>query len=145
MIDIEFNDIGLKTEWVARWGIITIRFDEKSFFSSILSFISDWDYKHYIKNFSQKIVNLSTIDKIHFKCDVFHGSIVYGKRQLILFSFVLDKPAGHKVFCQPETIHYKKINKPVWNIISVYLEDDNYREVNFNGKALKFTLQINKI
>ena len=66
-------------------------------------------------------------------------------RQPILFSFVLDKPAGYKVFCEPETIHYKKINKSVLNNITIYLEDDNHQEVNFNGETLTFTLQMIKI
>ena len=52
----------------------------------------------------------STIDKILMKCDVFDGSIQIGSRHPILFSFVFDKKPGFKVFCKPETIHYKKIN-----------------------------------
>ena len=54
---------------------------------------------------SDKILYLSTIDKIHLKCDVIDGSIQIGFRQLFLFSFVLDKKAGYKVFCQPEAVH----------------------------------------
>ena len=60
-------------------------------------------------------------------------------------SFVLGKPAGYKVFCEPETIHYKKINKSVLNTITFYLEDDNNEEVNFNEETLTFTLQTIKI
>ena len=79
------------------------------------------------------------------KCDIIDGSIVDGVRQSILYSFVLDKKPGYKVFCQPETIHYKKINKSVLNTITFYLEDDNNEEVNFNGETLTFTLQMIKI
>ena len=50
--------------------------------------------------------------KIHLKCDVSDGSLVNGSRKPILYSFVLDKPSGYKVFCEPETIHYKK-NKQI--------------------------------
>ena len=126
-------------------GIIAIRFDEKSFFSTILGFTSGWDYKHYNKYISQKIVNLGSTNKIHLKCDIIDGSIVDGFRQSILYSFVLDKKPGYKVFCEPETIHYKKINKSVLNTIIFYLEDDNNKEVNFNGETLTFTLQMIKI
>ena len=77
-------------------GVIAIRFDEKSFFNTCLDFISGWDYKHYNKYISQKIVNLSSTKKIHLKCDCFHGSIQNGLRQPILFSFILDKPSGYK-------------------------------------------------
>ena len=57
---------------------------------------------------SGKILNLNTIDKIHLKWDVIDDSVVNGIRDPLLFRFVLDKPAGDNVFCEPETIHYKK-------------------------------------
>ena len=92
----------------------------------------------------KKIVNLSNTNKIHSKCDCIDGSIQNGLRQSILFSFVLDKPAGYKVFCESETIHYKKINKSVLNTITFYL-DNNNEEVDFNQETLTFTLQMIKI
>ena len=76
-----------------RDDIIAKKFVKKSFFSENLGFNPYWDYKHYIKNISQKIVNLSTTNEIHLKCDVSDGSIVSGLRQPLLFSFLLDKPA----------------------------------------------------
>ena len=101
-----------------------MRFDEKSFKNTSLGFTSYWDYKPtnaihadspgvYT---SETILNLSTIDKIHFECDVFDGSVVNGIREPVLFSFVLDKPSGYNVFCQ--AILYKKINKSVVKNIS---------------------------
>ena len=107
VIVIEYDDITRKTKLVVGLGIIAIRFYEKSFFSTILGFTPGWDYKHY----NQYLLNLSSTNKIHLKCDAIDGSIQDGVRQPILFSFVLDKPAGYKVFSEPETIHYKKINK----------------------------------
>ena len=91
---IRLDDITRKTKLVVRSGIIAIRFDEKSFFSTILGFTPGWDYKHYNQYLSQKIVNLSSTNKIHLKCDCIDGSVVGGIRQPILFSFVLDKPNG---------------------------------------------------
>ena len=145
VIDIEYDDITMKTKLDVKAGIIAIRFDEKSFFSTVLGFTSGWDYKHYNKYISQKIVNLGSTNKIHLKCDIIDGSIVDGFRQPILYSFVLDKKPGYKVFCEPETNHYKKINKSVLNTSTFYLEDDNNKEVNFNGEILTFTLQMIKI
>ena len=144
-IVIEFDDITRKTKLVVSNGIIAIRFDEKSFFNSILGFTAGWDYKHYNKYVNQKIVNLSNTNKINLKCDFINGSIQNGLRQPILFSFVLDKPAGYKVFCEPETIHYKKINKSVLNTVTFYLEDNNNEVVDFNGETLTFTLRGIKI
>ena len=62
---------------------------------------------------SEKVLNLNTMYVIHLKCDIFDGSVVNGIRQQLMFSFILNKPAGYKVFYEPETIHYKKENKSV--------------------------------
>ena len=59
---------------------------------------------------SDKILNFSEVDRINLKCDVIDGSVLNGIIEPILFSFILDKPNGFKVFYEPETIHYKKIN-----------------------------------
>ena len=110
----------MKTKLVVRSGIVAIRFHEKSIFSTVLSFTPGSDYKHYNEYISQKIVNLSTTNKIHLKFDVFDGSVVNGIREPILFSFVLVKLPGYKVFCEPETIHYKEIGKSVLNTITFF-------------------------
>ena len=131
VIDIEFDDITRKTKLVVKSGIIAIRFDEKSFFSTVLGFTPGWDYKHYNKYISQKVVNLGSTNKIHLKSDYIDGSVVNGLRQPILYSFVLDKLPGYKVFSEPETIHYKKINKTVLNTITFYLENDKNEIIDF--------------
>ena len=156
-LQIEYDDLNKKVRLIlTRFGITfgTLRFDEKSFFHTIFGFTPYWDYKPTnaihadapgVYSSDKVILNLNTINKIHLKCDCIDGSIQNGVRQHILFSFVLDKPSGYKVFCQPETIHYKKINKSFLNTVTFYLEDDNNKEVNFNGETLTFTLQMIKI
>ena len=145
VIDIQYDDIVMKTKLVVRSGIIAIRFDENSFLSTVLGFTPGWDFKHYKKYTRQKVLNLSNTNKKHLKCDVIDGSVVNGLRQPILYSFVLDKLPGYKVFCETETIHYNKMNKSVLNIITFYLENDDKKEVDFNKKTLTFTLQMIKI
>ena len=142
---IRLDDVTRKTKLIVNSGITAIRFEEKSFFSTILGFTAGWDYKHYSQYLSQKIVNLSSTNKVHLKCDAINGSVVNGIRQPILYSFVLDKPSGYKKFSEPETIHYEKINKSVLNTITFYLENDNNKEVDFNQETLTFTLQMIKI
>ena len=73
------------------------------------------------------------------KCDIIDGSVVNGLRRPILYSFVLDKYPGYKVFSEPEKICYKKINKSILKTITFYLEDDNNKEVDFNQETLTFT------
>ena len=141
-LQIEYDDLIKKVKLKT---FETLRFDEKSFFHTLLGFTPYWDYKPDVYTCDKIILNLNTINKIHLKCDIINGSIQDGVRQPILFSFVLDKPAGYKIFCEPETIHYKKINKNILNSVTFYLEDDNNKEVNFNGEMLTFTLQMIKI
>ena len=119
-LQIEYDDLYKKVKLIlTRFGETfgTLRFDKKSFFHTLLGFTPYWDYKPTNALFadapgvytSDKIIlNLNTINKIHLKCDCIDGSFQDGVRQPILFSFVLDKPSGYKVYCQPETIHSKK-------------------------------------
>ena len=131
-LQIEYDDLNKKFKLVlTRFGDVfgTLRFDKKSFFHTLLGFTPYWDYKPTNAFFADApgvytsdklILNLNTIDKIHLKCDIIDGSVQDGVRQPILFSFVLDKPSGYKVFCQPETINYKKIKKSVLNTITFF-------------------------
>ena len=109
----------MKTKLIfIRFGGIfgTLTIDERSFFITLLGFTPYWDYKptnaiHADKPrvySSEKILNLSTIDKNHLKCDYIDGSVVNGLRQPILFSFVLNNPNGYKVFFEPETMQYEQ-------------------------------------
>ena len=106
--------LNFKNEEKTKFGLGTLRFDERSFFHTLLGYEPYWDYKPTNSNniaipgvyTSDKIIlNLNTIDKLHLKCDCIDDSIQDGFGQPILFSFVLDKPSGYKVFCKPETIH----------------------------------------
>ena len=106
-VDIEFDDITMRTKLVVTPGIVAIRFDEKSFFDTILGFTPHWMYNFLNEYISQKIANLSTKNKILLKRDCIYGSILDGCRQPIWYSFVLVKPAGFKVFSKPETNLYK--------------------------------------
>ena len=152
IIEIEYDDISMKTKIILKYndlreifGLGTLRFDKKSFFHTLLGHDPYFDYKTPGDHTSDKILNLNTTNKIHLKCDCIDGSIQNGLRQPILYSFVLDEPIGYKIFSEPETIPFKKINKSVLNTITFYLEDDNNKEVDFNGKTLTFTLQMIKI
>ena len=80
---------------------------------------------------SENILDLSSQNKNHLNFDVINGSVVNGVRESILFSFVLDKPPGYKVFCEPKTVQIKQRNKSVLNTLTFYLEDYSHKEVSF--------------
>ena len=90
-------------------------------------------------------INISGIDEIHLKCDCIQGSIVNGKREPILFSFALSSPPGHKKYKEPRVKLFKKINKSVLSHITFYLEDDDYKKIDFHEETISFTCQLIKI
>ena len=67
--------------------------------------------------------------------DCFDGSVVNALRRRKLFSFLSDKPRGHEVILEPETVLITT---------TFCLEDDDHKEFNFNGKTLIFSLQSEK-
>ena len=85
-INIEVDDVTMKTKLVVMSGIIAIKLDEKSFLNTILGFNPNWDFKHFNEYISQKIINLSITNKIHLKFDVIDGSVVV-LDSLLFFSF----------------------------------------------------------
>ena len=130
-------------------------FTNKSFFYTILGFTQSRSYPlDGIDGFyqlipgsykSDKPINITGIDKVHLKCDCVDGSIVNGTREPILYSFALDQPPGRKIYKEPKVKLFKKINKRVLSHITFYLEDDDYKPVNFNNEIISFTCQLIKI
>ena len=74
---------------------------------------------------SEKPRNITNIDEVQFKFNCVDGSIVNGTRESILFSFSLSSPAGFKIFEQPTSNLFKKVNKNKIGEITFYLEDDD--------------------
>ena len=128
-IIIDIDNISLITKLNLSPQIHVLRFNKNPFFITILGFTLFWGCESYDNEYYIEKKNriLSTIDKIHLKCDVIDGGVVNGVRQPILFSFILDKPSGSRVLCEPETFHYKKY-KSVLNTITFNLEDDNHEK-----------------
>ena len=84
----------------------TLIFTDKSFYYTILGFTQshsyplvdiDGFYQLIAESYeSNKLINITGIDKVHLKADCIQGSIVNGVREPILYSFALDQPPGHK-------------------------------------------------
>ena len=135
--------------------IQTLIFTNKSFFYTILGFtqphqgpLNDIEEFYQILPGSYESntpINITGIDKVHLKCDCIQGSIVNGTRDSILYSFVLSSPLGHKIYKEPKVKHFEKVNKSVLSHITFYLEDDDYKPVDFNGEWISFTCQLIKI
>ena len=88
-LQYEYDNITMETKLIlTRLGgtFGTLRFDENPFFKTLLGFSPNWYYKpsnaiHAASPgvyTSDKILNLTSIDKIDLKCDVLDGSILGG-------------------------------------------------------------------
>ena len=151
-VNITIDDIRLKSNLKINQTLI---FTERSFFYTILGFtqsrsypLDDIDSLYQIiagSYKSDKPINITGIDKIHLKCDCIQGSIVNGIREPILYSFALSSPPGHKIYKEPRKKLFKKINKSVLSHITFYLEDDDYKAVDFHNETISFTCQLIKI
>ena len=96
-------------------------------------------------NKSDKPINFTGKDMIHFKCDCIQGSIVKDIRERILYSFALSSPAGHNLYKEPKVKLFKKVNKPVLSHITFYSEDDDNKPVDFHIETVSFSCQLIKI
>ena len=150
-VNITIDDVGLKS-------ILTTtkapKFTKQSFLT-ILRFIKSHsgelgDIEGFVQLLqgsykSDKSINLTGIDKFHLKCCCINGSFVNGTREPLLYSFALSSPTGYKIFKEPRIKLFKKIKKSILSDIRFYLEDDDYKPVDFFGERINFACQIIKI
>ena len=151
-VNITIDDIRLKSNLKINQTLI---FTERSFFYTILGFTQSRSYplddidSHYQliagSYKSDKPINITGIDKIHLKCDCIQSSIANGIPELILYSFALSSPPGHKIYKEPRIKLFEKINKSVLSHITFYFEDDDYKPVDFLNETISFTCQLIKI
>ena len=151
-VNVTIDDIRLQSNLKINQTLI---FTEKFFFYTNLGFIQPRSYPlDDIDGFyqlipgsykSDKLINITVIDKIHLKCDCIPGSIVNGIRESILYSFGLSSPPGYKMYNEPRVELFKKIKKSVLSHITFYIEDDDHRSVDFNNETISFTCQLIKI
>ena len=94
---------------------------------------------------SEKPIHFYCIYKLHLKYDCINGSVVIGTREPILHSFVLHQPTGPKIYKEPKLKLFRKINESVLSHITFYLEDDDYKPVDFIKETITFTCQLNKL
>ena len=94
---------------------------------------------------TEKVLNISTVDKVHLICNCVDGPIVNAKGESILFSSSLDARPGYKISKEPSSFLVRKVNKNKVDEVSFYPEDDDGHQMNFNGESLTFTAVLMKI
>lgn len=141
VVTIESQNNTMKTVMKVQTGFI-VAFDVSNSMKNIFGFKED--FYHQGTHLSEKVVSITSIDKVHLKCDCIEGSYLNGLPSSILYSFSLNVPPGYKIIEKPSTVLYKKVIVESLNTIQFYLEDDDGNEVDFNGETITFTLQLVK-
>ena len=151
-VSVTIDDVRLKSILKINQTLI---FTEKSSFYTILGFtqshfypFDDMDIFYQLTAGSyrgEKPINITGIDKVNLKSDCIQGSIVNGMGEPILYNFVLSSPPGHKILEEPRTKFFKKIKKSILSHITFYIEDDEYKPVDFNNETISFTCQPIKL
>ena len=95
-------------------------------------------------NKSDRPINITVIGKVHLRTDCVQGYIVNGVREPILYSFALSSRPGHKILTEPGIKLFKKITKTVLSDITIYLEDNDHKPVDFNTDSILLTCQLIK-
>ena len=109
----------LKTKPYINEGFyVSQRFVFKTFLNTILSFLPNIVHEPDKNQFVEKSICTIERDKVPLKCDCFDEFEINGGREPIFFCFVFEKPPGYEIFCEPDTIHFKKVIKTVWTIIT---------------------------
>ena len=60
------------------------------------------------------------------------------------YTFVFSSLPVQKIYNQPTIELFKKINKPVLSHIRFYIEVDDHKTIDFDGKTISFTCQLIK-
>ena len=91
---------------------------------------------------SDRPINITGIDKLHFKRYCFNRNIVNGIREPILYSFGLSSLPGHKIYKEPRIKFFEKRNNSLLSHVTLYTEDDDHIANNFKGEMILITLQL---
>ena len=74
---------------------------------------------------SEKPKNKTNIRKVHSQCNYVDGSIVNGRLESFPFPFDLSAPPGFKIFKEPTSTLFKKVNKEKINDKILFGDDEN--------------------
>ena len=94
---------------------------------------------------SRKHTIIANVEKKQRTCNYFDGSVVNGRRQCILFSFIISAPPGFTPFKEPTTILFENVNEENIDDKTFRLEDNKGKIVDFILEFLTFTVMLLKL
>ena len=121
-----------------------LKFDEKSFFHTILGF-KKGEYKSG-EHKSDNIIQITNITSMNVECDIVDGSYINGEKTNILYSwpsFTVD--IGYKFLEKPNPITYLPVIRKLIDSIHIRIIDNNGNLINFNGETISINLELTQV
>ena len=123
LIWVTVEDIRLKTILKIEQNSTVLQFGRLHFFQTFYGFTKPGKNPRSTFN-SEKPTDISGIFRIHIKRVGISGIIIYGKRELILYSFSQDTPFVHKTFRNIMIKYHKKKFTFILSDVIFYFEDE---------------------
>ena len=106
-----------------------------------------FDSKLYTSGFkeSENMVNILTINSLLVNIDIISGSYVNGSTQPTIYSFFPDVSPGYKSIEKPHNLLYLPITVNTIQSNTIWLTDQNGKELNLRGKNLSMRIHLREI
>ena len=63
---------------------------------------------------------------------------------LFLYTFALDKPAGHKIYRQSRIKFLERLKKSILSRITLSLDEIDQKPIDFNSETISCACKLNK-
>ena len=125
----------------------TLKFDEKSFFHTVLGFAADKKGEYKTGNYiSHNIINITSISTINIECDCIQGSYLNGEHTNILYSFPSNTvPTGYKFIERMNPPIYLPLTRKYLDRINFKISDDKGNLIDFNNEYITMYLHLKQV
>ena len=120
-----------------------VDFRKDKFINSLLGFHSNLYTSGFHK--TENMVNILTINSMLVNIDIISGSYVNGSTQPTIYTFFPDVSSGYKIIENPHNLLYLPVTTDTIHSITIWLTDQNGKELNLRGENLSMRFHLRKI
>ena len=92
-----------------------------------------------------RIANIARVAQLLFNCNIVETSWFNDTHVPLLYNCVLNVPPGFRMYKDIENISYKKLNTPTIQVIHLWIENQERRQIDLRNDLLVVTLSLNII
>ena len=96
-------------------------------------------------NYSNKMINILSIQKIYISCNIAKGSLYNGKDSQIIYSFSNDVNWGNNISIRPQNLENHLLVDKRFNNFIITFKDDQNNSVDFLKSPVSLTLEIKQV